>query len=100
MKPQHPRILRSFAGVEMHGDHATTLQLSDHLQRLLSTSVLDQTGLTGKYNFILRFIKGDDPQDYTAVVSAIKQIGLKLEKYKGPVEFLIVDQISKSPTEN
>ena len=86
--------------VEMNGDHATMLQLCDHLQRLLHTSVLDQTGLASRYNFMLRFVKDEDPQDYTALVGAIKQIGLKLEKYKGPVEFLVIDQISKTPTEN
>ncbi|HKE29111.1 MAG TPA: M56 family metallopeptidase [Bryobacteraceae bacterium] len=86
--------------IEMNGDHATMLQLCDHLQRLLHTSVLDQTGLTGKYNFTFRFMKDEDPQDFTAVVVAIKQIGLKLERYKGPVEFLVIDQISKTPTEN
>ena len=31
------------------------LQLTETLQRLLSTSVLDQTGLTGKYNFQVEF---------------------------------------------
>ncbi|HUJ21629.1 MAG TPA: M56 family metallopeptidase [Bryobacteraceae bacterium] len=86
--------------VEMNGDHATMLQLCDHLQRLLNTSVLDRTGLTGKYNFTLQFVKDEDPQDYTAVFGAMKQIGLKLEKYKGPVEFLVIDHISKTPTEN
>jgi uncharacterized protein (TIGR03435 family) len=86
--------------VELNGDHATMLQLCDHLQRLLHTNVLDQTGLAGKYNFTLRFVKDEAPQDYTAVVDAIKQIGLKLAKYNGPVEFLVVDQISKTPTEN
>ena len=74
--------------VEIDGDHTTMLQLCNHLQRLLHTSVLDQTGLTGKYNFTFRFVKDDDPQDYTAAVGALKQIGLKLEKYKGRVEFL------------
>ena len=86
--------------VETKGNHATMLQLCDWLQHLLNTSVLDQTGLIGKYNFTFRFVKDEDPQDFTAVVGAIKQIGLKLEKYKGPVEFLVIDQISKTPTEN
>lgn len=86
--------------VETKGDRATMPQFCDWLQRLLHTSVLDETGLTGKYNFAFRFRKDEDPQDYTEVVSAIKQIGLKLEKYKGPVEFLVIDHISKTPTEN
>ena len=74
---------------------ATVLQLAENLQRLLSTSVLDQTGLTGKYNFKLEFERADDPSDYTAVVAAIRQLGLKLEKYKGPVEFLVIDHLDK-----
>ena len=86
--------------IEIDGHRANTLQLADQLQRLLSTSVLDRTGLSGKYNFTAQFSKGDDPQDFTGVISAMKQIGLKLEKYKGPVEFLVIDHIEKTPTEN
>ena len=71
------------------------LQLTETLQRLLSTSVLDQTGLKGKYNFQVEFERADDPSDYTAVVAAIKRLGLKLEKYKGPVEFLVIDHLDK-----
>ena len=93
-------ILHEGNTVEMKGDHATMLQLCDHLQRLLHTSVLDRTGLAGKYNFTFRFVKDEDPEDNTAVVDAIKHIGLKLERYKGPVEFLQIDRISKTPTEN
>jgi uncharacterized protein (TIGR03435 family) len=65
------------------------------LQRLLKTSVLDRTGLAGKYNFRVEFERADDPSDYTAVVAAIRQLGLKLEKYKGPVEFLVIDHVDK-----
>ena len=85
--------------IEINGRNATMLQFSNELQRLLSTSVLDQTSLTGRYDFDLQFTKGDDP-DYFGVISAVKQIGLKLEKYKGPVEFLVIDHIEKMPTGN
>jgi uncharacterized protein (TIGR03435 family) len=85
--------------VVIGGQRATMLQLSENLQRLLSTSVLDLTGLTGRYNFEVQFARGDDPSDYTAVVAAVKQLGLKLEKYKGPVEFLVIDHLDKL-TEN
>jgi hypothetical protein len=66
--------------IAIEGQRATMLQFTENLQRLLSTSVLDQTGLTG-------------------VVGAVKQLGLKLEKYKGPVEFLVIDHLDKL-TEN
>jgi uncharacterized protein (TIGR03435 family) len=85
--------------IAIEGQRATMLQFTENLQRLLSTSVLDQTGLTGKYNFRVEFVRGDDPSDYTGVVGAVKQLGLKLEKYKGPVEFLVIDHLDKL-TEN
>lgn len=75
------------------------LQFVEKLQRLLNTSVLDQTGLAGKYNFQVEFASADDPSDYTSVVAAVRQVGLKLEKYKGPVEFLVIDRLDKL-TEN
>jgi uncharacterized protein (TIGR03435 family) len=81
--------------IAVEGRGATTLQLSETLQRLLKTSVLDQTGLTGKYNFQVDFERADDSSDYTAVVAAIRRLGLKLEKYKGPVEFLVIDHLDK-----
>jgi len=83
----------------IEGQRATMLQFTERLQRLLSTSVLDQTGLTGRYNFQVEFARGDDPSDYTAVVAAVKQLGLQLKRYKGPVEFLVIDHLDKL-TEN
>jgi uncharacterized protein (TIGR03435 family) len=71
------------------------LQFTENLQRLLNTSVLHQTGLTGKCNFQAEFARGDDPSGYTAVVAAVKRLGLKLEKYKGPVEFLVIGHLDK-----
>ena len=77
------------------GHRAGMLQLSEQLQRLLSASVLDRTGLAGSYDFSLQFVRGGDSSDYSAVVGAVKQLGLKLEKFKGPVEFLVIDRMEK-----
>ena len=85
--------------IAIEGQRATMLQFTETLQRLLSASVLDQTGLAGKYNFEVQFERGDDPSDYTAAVAAVRQLGLKLDKYKGPVEFLVIDHLDKL-TEN
>lgn len=81
--------------LQIEGRHAGMLQLTEQLQRLLSTSVLDRTGLTGKYNFRVEFEKGDGPSDYTGVLAAVRRLGLKLDKYKGPVEFLVIDHLDK-----
>jgi uncharacterized protein (TIGR03435 family) len=88
----------------------------------LGSLVVDKTGLTGTYDFVLEFSMeagqvslarsfaggvGDPkpPQDsqpelpnmYTAVQ---EQLGLKLEKKKGPVDTLVIDHVERMPTEN
>ena len=69
--------------------------------------VLDRTALTDKYDFILRY-KGrwdrdrnpDDLDPMPPMDRALQeQLGLKVEPAKGPVEFLVIDQIAK-PSEN
>jgi uncharacterized protein (TIGR03435 family) len=79
--------------------------LSDNLHR----AVIDKTGLTGKYDFDLKWARDDDsvssnsdaatdagPSIFTAMV---EQLGLKLQPAKGPVEVLVVDHVEQ-PTEN
>jgi uncharacterized protein (TIGR03435 family) len=82
--------------------------------------VLDKTGLTGKYDFTLRFacevcqfgttngVAGDLPNltDSDSVgtnifVALQKQLGLKLVKVKDiPLDVIIVDHVDKIPAEN
>ncbi len=71
-------------------------ELADTLQEVLGTFVLDNTSLTGKYYFGLRF-PGDDA---SAVRDAIQDLGLAMEKEKGPVKLLVIDHFEKAPTEN
>ena len=66
--------------------------------------VVDHTGLTGKYDFVLEYTPADDaatdesgrPSIFTALE---EQLGLKLVATKQPVEVLVVDSIEQ-PTEN
>jgi uncharacterized protein (TIGR03435 family) len=70
-------------------------QLSYDLQR----PVLDQTGLTGSYDFNL---EPDDPTNHDlteAVIEDMNRLGLKLKTGKGPVEMIVIDQANK-PSEN
>jgi uncharacterized protein (TIGR03435 family) len=97
-------------------------QLSDLLSYTLQRPVVDQTGLTGRYDFHLAFaaegsvtppavppLSGDgdaiattqaaDPAP-TLMNAVQNQLGLKLEQKKLPVDFLVVDHAEKTPTEN
>lgn len=69
--------------------------------------IVDETGLTGKYNFHLKWQRAEEgqqsglhdeslPDIYAALP---EQLGLKLESGKGPVEVLVVDHI-EPPVEN
>jgi uncharacterized protein (TIGR03435 family) len=76
--------------------------LADFLWTELDRPVLNQTGLTGDYNFQVDFeperhdSSGVKPSLFTALQD---QLGLKLESRKMPVEMLIIDHIER-PNEN
>jgi uncharacterized protein (TIGR03435 family) len=76
--------------------------------------VVDQTGLTGLFDFKLEWtpdpspsIPGDssesatgsDPGGPSLSAALLEQLGLRLESKKGPVEIIVIDRVSK-PTEN
>ena len=82
----------------------------------LGHSVLDKTGLTGKYDFVMQWPaeqpeapmsaadsqQGSAPADSSepSLFTALRdQLGLKLESHKEPVEVLVIDHI-EAPSEN
>jgi uncharacterized protein (TIGR03435 family) len=87
-------------------------QICNFLGIQFARPVIDQTGLTGKYDYNLEFAPenmrptdagasptSSDPAP-TLLVAIQDQLGLKLEAKKLPVDIVIVDHIEKSPTEN
>ena len=49
----------------------------------------------------MEYATGDNPDaPLPDLFSAVRELGLRLEKYKGPVEMLVVDHIEGIPTEN
>ena len=91
------------------------------LSQQLGRTVLDKTGLTGIYDFTLKWtpdesqdgpLRGPEPgqpgsgsspssdSSGPSIFTAIQeQLGLKLEPQKGPVEVLVIDHVEK-PSEN
>jgi uncharacterized protein (TIGR03435 family) len=92
------------------GHSATLDQLAFFLSSPLGIPVLDKTGLKGQYDFefdLTSYRTGgpgsaDPPQDPVAVLQAAlpRQLGLRLEARKMPVDMLVVDRIEKTPLEN
>jgi uncharacterized protein (TIGR03435 family) len=100
---------RIFVSMEGRGTSALTgrgvsmSQLADTISETLSAFVLDQTGMTGNYYFGFKFLEVNNPGedvDASSIFSALQdELGLKLEKQKGPVEMLVVDHFER-PSDN
>jgi uncharacterized protein (TIGR03435 family) len=95
----------------------TMQTLAHQLERMLSSTVTDATGLTAKYDFTVTFAGGTEPGGALAsalpadqpdaaeplpdIFSALQsQLGLKLEPKKVAVEVFVVDHMEKTPTGN
>jgi len=90
---------------------ATLDQLAMFISMPLHAIVVDQTGLKGRYDFELDLtsfnIKGprakDEPEpDPVSILQQAlpRQLGLRLEAKKMPVEMLVIDHLEKKPVEN
>jgi uncharacterized protein (TIGR03435 family) len=94
----------------MTGTMTSMTNLGVYLERQLRRSVLDRTGLTGRYNFELDWMPDSGPcatpaPDGAAVDSSggpslftalQEELGLKLESTKGPVEVIFLDHAEKA----
>jgi len=79
------------------GQKASMSGLASTLSTIMERKVLNQTGLTGAFDFKLEFASADAidsplPSLFTALQ---EQLGLKLEAGSGPVEVLVVDHAEK-----
>jgi uncharacterized protein (TIGR03435 family) len=98
--------------------------LADMLARFVDRPVVDMTELKGNYDFSIEF----SPEDFRAMMirsaitagvtlppealrlieggpgdslfTAMQSVGLKLDRRKAPLEVIVVDEASKTPTEN
>jgi uncharacterized protein (TIGR03435 family) len=81
-------------------------RLAALLSRMTRMPVLDKTGLTGFYQFELRYAnevspsQEESPAGPSVFTAVQEQLGLKLESKKGPVEVLVIDHAEKVPLEN
>jgi uncharacterized protein (TIGR03435 family) len=72
----------------------------------VQVQIADQTGLTGTYDWNLRFAysfpsPAADPPDGPDFLEAFeKQLGLHLEKKRISVDVVVVDSADKLPTDN
>jgi uncharacterized protein (TIGR03435 family) len=97
------------------GRGATIEPLVALVARELREPVIDQTGLKGRFNYFVdiepyfseesrkaQVPGGGPPPDANAIIAVAfqKELGLKVEAKKAPVEVIVVDRVEKAPTEN
>jgi uncharacterized protein (TIGR03435 family) len=93
------------------GQSATLDQLGMFLSGPLRTPVVDMTGLKGRWDFEIDITSygikgprtdGEPPPDPVSVLQDAlpKQLGLRLEARKLPIEMLIIDKVQQKPVEN
>lgn len=99
-------------------------QFAQLLTRLVDRPVFDKTDLKGNYQIALSLSMdammaiakssginvplpptgatgtASDPSGSSSIMSAIQQLGLKLDAQKESVEFLVIDNLDKMPTDN
>lgn len=94
-----------------HGTEQTITYTSASMQDFIlgeqffvDRPIVDQTGLTGRYDFSFRYTWDEnhttDPNAPPGLFTAVQEeLGLKFEPAKAPVEVFVVDTVQK-PTEN
>jgi uncharacterized protein (TIGR03435 family) len=97
---------------ELTGSAMPLSSLAYDLSGTVGRTIIDKTGLTGNYDFELKWTperatasgadngQTDDQNSASSLFTALQeQLGLKLQSSKGPVETLVVDHV-EMPSEN
>jgi uncharacterized protein (TIGR03435 family) len=101
--PNHPGNM-DVHNTEMTARGVLLSDLAGNLSYPLDMTVIDKTGLTGRYDFQLLWtadnadtgVADAPPNIFTAIQ---EQLGLKLQPAKAPVKTLVIDHVEQ-PTEN
>jgi uncharacterized protein (TIGR03435 family) len=106
---QKPPLFCGFRGFGFEGTDqfldmpgSTVAELAGALSHAVRQTVTDRTSLTGSFDIKLRWLRESvasspdasviGPSIYAALE---EQLGLKLETLKGPVEFIVIDQVER-----
>lgn len=84
---------------EALGNNTTTDYLASRLSQYLQLPVLNETGVTGSYDYHL---PPNDPENHdqtAAVLGVVARLGLKIKRGRGPIQTLVIDHVEQ-PSEN
>jgi len=110
--PSPPAEQKTSLGLgRIQHNNITMLLLATLIARFTRTPVVDQTNLPGNYDLTLEWARDTslplpnappaEAPDGPSIAEAVqKQLGLKLEKRKGPIDVLVIDSARQVPKEN
>jgi uncharacterized protein (TIGR03435 family) len=84
---------------EALGENTTTDYMATNFSRYLKLPVLNQTGVTGSYDFSLPPVDPENHDIVNAVFSVVHRLGFEIHRGRGPIQTLIIDH-AEQPTEN
>ena len=84
---------------ELEGINTTMTYTALRLSQVLQRTVLDQTGLSGAYDFHVNAPDERNADIPNATFEGLKTLGLELKAGKAPIDSIIIDEVNK-PTPN
>lgn len=84
---------------EAEGTNTTADYLAERLARYLKVPVLNETAITGSFDFELSADNPNNSDIVSAVHSVVDRLGLKLKRGRGPIKTLVIDHVQQ-PSEN
>jgi uncharacterized protein (TIGR03435 family) len=80
---------------EAMSNNTSTDYLALRLGSYLKLPILNQTGITGSYDYYLSPEDPDNQDLVAAVLNVVDRLGLKLKRGRGPIQTLVIDHIEQ-----
>jgi len=91
----------AISGDGLRGTNITMTQLAERLSPYMGRPVIDQTGLTGAYDFKFEYHGDEATNDLlSTILTSVQALGLKLETAKGPVKTLMIESVERPAADN
>lgn len=84
---------------EAVGINTTTQYLAERLSFFLQLPVLDQTGITGSYDFYLPAVDAENHDMVAASLNVVDRLGLGIKRGRAPIQSLVIDSVQQ-PSQN
>lgn len=84
---------------EAEGTNTTIDYFALRLSRYIRIPVLNETGITGSYDF---YLPPDDTESHDVIAAAfdvVNRLGLKMKRGRGPIQTIVIDHVEQ-PSEN